>query len=214
MPDDSPSPLWDSSIAAITKFHAASKMFTGRRLWLSYPTLKALCAKYHPATALDYGCGKTPIWLPQADDPPGVVATADLGLSRVDCYDPGVPGYDSPLPPPQSPEGRYDAVVANDVIEYVPAPDVPRVLDELFGRAGMFVLLATSVHRPTKDCVVDPDPWPKTKDFWLAAIDAAATKRPDVNWFLRLEEGERKSPRLVYGGRGGYHEFLSFDQLT
>ncbi len=66
----------------------------------------------------------------------------------VAMYDPAVPLY------AKLPEGLFDCVICTDVLEHLEESDVPRVLDEIFGRAKKFVFL-TVCTRPAQKLLPD-----------------------------------------------------------
>ena len=89
---------------------------------------RAIVERYMAGTALDYGCGKATLGLPNA-------------------YDPAIPGLDSPPAP-------ADLVVCTDVLEHVEPEFLDNVLDDL-RRVTRNVLLVAVSTVPAKKFLPD-----------------------------------------------------------
>ena len=85
-----------------------------------------------PASVLDYGCGRSDLLAHFWAD----------GRRRLAWYDPAVPGCQ------EMPDGEFDLVLCNDVLEHVRMQDVGRVLAEL--RAKSNRVLFTISLRPAR----------------------------------------------------------------
>lgn len=195
MPDESTS-LRERTLEKVREWHAGNKTFTGRRTMHSFPSLEALCGAYRPETLLDYGCGKGVQWSNRDIEFLGRVLPSlgeALGGVRPTLYDPGVPEYEI------APVGLFDCAIAVDVLEYVPEPDLPRVLAEIFGHASAFVYFHTSVTRPAKDCTPD-EPWNRTAPWWVSQFVRAADACPGVDWYARIKRPD--GFRDLWAGRG------------
>lgn len=103
----------------------AEKPHYGRGGYLAAERVERLAKKFNAGTILDYGCGKA------------TLASA-LPHLAVSCYDPAVPGRDSPPSP-------ADIVVCSDVMEHVEPDclaDVIRHLHSL-SREVLYLEIAT-----------------------------------------------------------------------
>lgn len=108
-------------------------------------------------TILDYGCGK------------GTLAEALVGSGLdVTEYDPGVPGKDTP------PSGKYDLVVALDVLEHIEPECFDAVMADLKRLTGK-LLFVVAVTKPSKRIMSDGrDTHLMLRDdaFWRAEFTA------------------------------------------
>ncbi len=95
-------------------------------------------------------------------------------------YDPAWPPY------AQLPDGVFDGVVANDVLEYVPEVDMAWVLDEMFARAGKFVFVHSSTIMSTKKRPADVERPDRPLEWWLTALQRAAAAWPAVDWVAEI----------------------------
>jgi len=85
------------------------------------------------------------------------------------------------------PRQRFDAVVAQDLLEQLPGEDIPWLLDEMFRRATKLVYVAVKCYAANEGhrCIRDAG-------WWREQVAAVARRYPDVAW--RLDAVER-SPR-------------------
>jgi len=85
-----------------------------------------------------------------------------------------------------------DAVIAADLLQRLPAEDVPWVLAEMFGRAGKLVYVAVDCQdAPSSLCGRDPG-------WWRAQVAAAAARHPQVVWRLdAIDRNSRGQPTTV-----------------
>lgn len=201
-----PSPRYRALLALYRDMHregdaahgyAPDSTFDGRSLAPHTATLLDLIGRHGAKTLLDYGAGKGVMYgMRDLQTPEGGIV-ADLrtywGLDSITLYDPAHEPYS------RYPEGRFDAVISTDVLEHVPAEDIPWLLGELFGFAAGFLFVTIAGYPAQKllpngenaHCTVRPAAW------WADQLTAARTRagRPDVKWYaLYLEKippGER-----------------------
>ena len=84
------------------------------------------------------------------------------------------------------PAQSFDAVIAANLLQRLPADDVPWLLAELFGQAGKLVYVAVDCHGGDPHlCVRDPG-------WWRAQIAAAAARHPNVVWRLDAIDRNRR----------------------
>lgn len=102
---------------------APEKTFDGRSLLPHTLTIRDLVGKLGAKTLLDYGAGKGTLYNMRNLKTPTGEVFADLrsywNLAAITLYDPGHAPYST------YPTGRFDAVISTDVLEHVPAEDIP-----------------------------------------------------------------------------------------
>jgi mitochondrial fission protein ELM1 len=83
-------------------------------------------------------------------------------------------------------------VIAADLLQRLPAEDVPWLLAEMFGQAGKLVYVAVDCHGGDAHlCVREPG-------WWRAQIAAAAARHPNVVWRLdAIDRNRRGQPTTV-----------------
>jgi hypothetical protein len=163
-------------------------------------TIRDLVSKLKAKTLLDYGAGKGTLYnLRNLKTPDGEVF-ADLrsywNLDAITLYDPGHAPYSA------YPTGRFDAVISTDVLEHVPAEDIPWTLGELFGFADKFVFVTIAGYPAQKmmpngenaHCTLQPASW------WEGQMNAArqASGRA-VRWFALYIRDPSQKPTLIQG---------------
>jgi len=163
---------------------APTETFDGRSLLPHTRLIRDLIAKVEAKTLLDYGAGKGTLYNMRDLKAPTGEAYADLrtywGLDAVTLYDPGHAPYSA------YPTGRFDAVISTDVLEHIPAEDIPWTFGELFGFAEKFVFVTIAGYRANKmmpdgenaHCTIE------TSDWWQEQLNAArqASGR-STRWF-------------------------------
>ncbi|MEZ5598475.1 MAG: class I SAM-dependent methyltransferase [Pseudomonadales bacterium] len=193
--EQSPSPRYQELIAMYGSMHdegrpetghGAGETFSGRSLVEHIPHVAELVKTTGAASILDYGSGKAGLYQPA----PGYPAYARFksmpawGETVITCYDPGYEPFSGPY------EDKYDGVITTDVLEHIPAEDIPWVLRHLFRHAGKF-LYAVAACFPAKKilpdgtnahCTVTPPDW------WAAQMQQAAREFPGVRWRLCTQE--------------------------
>jgi cyclopropane fatty-acyl-phospholipid synthase-like methyltransferase len=117
-----------------------------------------LMAALHPATVLDYGCGKggleaTVRSLVEKRQPrtpkisrnkSGRHRTMGVRMPAWTKYDPSIPGLDTP------PEGKFDLVVCTDVLEHVEPEHIRDTMDSLWKMTGVVALLTFALRESNK----------------------------------------------------------------
>jgi hypothetical protein len=199
-----PSPRYQELITLYRRLHSegerrlgltADETYPGSSLLPHLTRIKSLIVATGARTILDYGCGKGyqydagGITIPGEGVWEGVLDYWDI--DEVRCYDPCYERYSA------LPQGQFDGVISTDVLEHCPEPDVPWVVDELFGYARRFVFanvacyaaLTTLPNGENAHCTVRPLEW------WQAVFAAAANARPDVSWKLVVEDHDQMRTR-------------------
>lgn len=191
---NNPSPRYRELTALYAQAHAgglpdqnikAQDLFNGVSILPQLPKIRLLCQKLGARTLLDYGCGKglqyraKNIKLRTGEIIPDV--RSYLGVETIACYDPGVPEFQ------KFPEATFDGVISTDVLEHCPEPDLPWILEEMFGAATKFVFANIAAYPAGKrlpngenaHCTVRPQEW------WNEIIAPIAARHPGV--FARFE---------------------------
>lgn len=219
-----PSPEYQAMVAMYSTLHeegaeserskderrTASQTFPGKMLLENAATIRDLVVRSGSGSLLDYGCGKgqayqlTDIELPDGEKAKSLKAY--WGIDRIRCYDPGYEPF-SVLP-----TERFDAVICIDVLEHITAPDLPWVLDELFGYADRFVYANVACYPAKKQlpngqnahCTV------RSPDWWTGLIHAVAMRHTDVSYRFQLSTrtGPRKKLAGLYGKRTLEHRTI------
>lgn len=161
--------------------HSAEETFDGRSLEPHIEAVAKMVAQHKVSTLLDFGSGKGKLYSSneQSDDVRHKHLAAWPGVD-ITCYDPGYEPFAAPV------EGRYDAVISTDVVEHIPAPDIPWLLDELFGYAKVCVYVVAACYPAKKvlpdgtnaHCTLYPPRW------WEDQMKAAASRNPGIDWTL------------------------------
>ena len=164
---------------------AGEDVYVGKSLIGHLPAVQALVAATGAKTLLDYGAGKgmqyraRNIKLRSGETIESVQSY--LGVESITCYDPGVAEFQN------FPTGQFDGVISTDVLEHCPEPDLPWILDEMFGAARKFIFANIAAYPAGKTlpngenahCTVRPQEW------WNEIIAPIATRHPGV--FARFE---------------------------
>ncbi len=173
--------------------------FAGKMLASHAPTIKQLIDRTGSRTLLDYGSGKGQSYQQKDIEIAGQVAPSlkeYWGLDQIRCYDPGYEPFS------QLPRERFDGVISTDVLEHITEPDLPWILDEMFGFARRFVFANIACYPAKKNlpngqnahCTVRPPDW------WKGMIHAVAMRHTDVSY--RFSLATRTGPKKVLGLAG------------
>lgn len=178
----------------------AEKTFTGQSLLPQARRILELIDMTGASTILDYGCGKgeqykaSPVAIPNV----GVFHSMQdyWVVDAIHCYDPNY------LPFSELPTGKFDGVISTDVLEHCPEPDLPWILEEIFGFANLFVFANIACYPAKKrlangenaHCTIRPPEW------WKQLIEEVAARHPHIKWrfvIQSLREGVLHETMLV-----------------
>lgn len=196
-----PSPRYRELLAMYRQMHLhgdartaqpAQKTFDGYSLPPQAPRIKRLIDRTGARRLLDYGSGKglqydLPVFAVEGEGQwDGVIDY--WGIDEVVCFDPAYPPYS------RLPEGRFDGVIATDVLEHCPEEDVDWILGEIFAYATRFIYATIACypakkHLPNGEnahCTIRPPAW------WEARFTHQASAHPGVEWEAWLQ---KNSPR-------------------
>ena len=187
--------------ADLQKNKPASQTFAGKMLAEHAPTIKAMIDRTGSKSLLDYGSGKGQSYEQKDIEIGGAVEPslkAYWGLNEIRCYDPGYEPFS------ELPDQPYDVVISTDVLEHITEPDLPWILDEMFGFARRFVFANIACYPARKNlpngqnahCTV------RSPDWWRGLIHAIAMRHTDVSYHFSLatRTGPKKNFNL-YGKR-------------
>lgn len=156
--------------------------FTGQSLLPQLSRIKRLIDRTEAAMILDYGCGKARWYEVRNLDVEGhgvVESIVDYwDVAGVCFYDPGYEPYRA------LPEGKFDGVIATDVLEHCPEEDLDWILEEIFGYAQKFVFCnvasyparARLANGENAHCTVQPWQW------WESVLHRTAQRHPGLLW--------------------------------
>ena len=178
--------------------------FAGKMLANHAPTIRALLSKTGSKTLLDYGSGKGRSYEEKDFELAGEMTPslqAYWGLDQVRCYDPGYEPFS------QLPTEKFDAVISTDVLEHITEPDLPWVLDEMFGFAERVVFANIACYPAKKKlpngqnahCTIQPPEW------WKGMIHAVAMRHTEVSYHFTLATRTGPKKYLVAGKRDLEH---------
>lgn len=174
--------------------------FAGKMLAQHAPTVRAMVRRSGAKTLLDYGAGKGQSYARKDLEIGGEVASTlqdYWSLDEIRCYDPGYAPFS------QLPSERFDAVISTDVLEHITEPDLPWILDELFGFARKFVFANVACFPAKKSlpngqnahCTVRPPEW------WCGLIHAIAMRHTDVSYHVSLATRTGRKKVLGIAGK-------------
>lgn len=207
-----PSPRYRALLAIYRNLHdrgqieqgiPADQTFDGRALYTEIHRIGDLFRLHDVRSVLDYGCGKALLHKGIKGVLGGVeriVTTRDLwGIADIDLYDPGYAPFE------RLPQRTYDAVISTDMLEHIPAEDVPWVLEEMFGFAEKLVFATIACYPAVKTlpngenahCTVRPPSW------WRDRIAAAAARRPGVRYYMIADTTGNFRKNDPFSGRIG-----------
>jgi len=159
---------------------------------------------------LDYGSGKGKAYALKDIELPGGETAPSLKeywkLDSIRCYDPGFEPYS------QLPDERFNGVVCIDVLEHITEPDLPWILEEIFGYADRFVFANIACYPAKKSlpngqnahCTV------RSPEWWTGLIHGVAMRHTDISYRFDLSTrtGPRKKLHGLYGKRTLDHQTI------
>lgn len=187
----SPSERYRSLLGLYAKMHAEgepvarrtpTQTFSGQSLLPQLTRIKRLIERTEAATLLDYGCGKARWYDVRNLEIEGHGVFESIvdywEVAGVCFYDPGYEPYRA------LPEGKFDGVIATDVLEHCPEEDLEWILEEIFGYARGFVFAnvasyparAILANGENAHCTVQPWQW------WEALVHKTAQRHPGLLW--------------------------------
>ena len=92
-----------------------------------------------------------------------------------------------------------DGVVCGAGFEFIPSDDIPWVIDEIFGLARRFVLIAVKDPALATESKRDKGTLHQAS-WWVAHLDAAARRRTEINWLLLFSNDGFKHIEYRQGG--------------
>jgi hypothetical protein len=206
---ESPSPEYRAMVEMYSRLHSEGadkeqknseesvhrepeETFAGKMLARHAPTIKEMIDRTAASTLLDYGAGKGASYRQKDLSIAGtVVPTLQeyWGLDEVVCYDPGYAPFS------QLPNREFDVVISTDVLEHITEPDLPWVLDELFGyaRKSVFATIACYPARKTLPDGRNAHCTVRSPDWWSGMIHAVAMRHTEISY--RFSLGTRTGPR-------------------
>lgn len=173
---------YDRSVAESAAHHARSKTFSGSLIVPYEAELKTMVGRLGIETALDYGCGKAVGWRE------GLAAR--VGIAKVTLYDPCVPEFASEAL--LEADASFDLVILCSVLFWIPAVDLPWVLDRVYSLATKAVFIAEKLGPPKKRFLSEEEAHPRgwSQSAWMDLI--GRHRRPGIETTLAtrtLEDG-------------------------
>lgn len=191
-----PSPRYLELLAQYRSMHvegeksagvSAADTFPGKSLAPQAVRIKQCIDATRAANLLDYGSGKGTQYLPGALEG-GAVRGFDSvqdywGVDFIQCYDPGH------LPYCTLPVGQFDGVICTDVLEHCPEQDLPWIIGELFGYAGLFVFASVAVYPADKHLPNGENAHATIRDplWWYGLFSAVAKAKTALTWEVWLD---------------------------
>jgi len=159
-----------------------SETFSGISLLPQAARIRALILATGAANILDYGSGKGRLYAIRDVDIPGQGRFESIqefwDVDYIHCYDPGFAPFAVP------PTGRFDGVIATDMLEHCPEEDLSWIASDMFGFAQRFVFASIASYPARKrlpngenaHCTVRPAQW------WRDLFRSVAARHPDITW--------------------------------
>lgn len=183
-------------------------MFAGTQLPKRAEEIKRLIDRHAARTILDYGAGKGAAYAPHTQKSDGRDKGGNTAASpwqtlpawgaavRVRLYDPGY------KPLATLPDGPFDGVICNDVLEHIPEEDIPWTLDAIFQRAQTFIYLVAACYPAKKQLAngLNAHAAVLSPDWWRQEVEAAARRNPGIAWTLRCRVKPGFLPDRLYEG--------------
>ncbi|MFQ5659662.1 MAG: ELM1/GtrOC1 family putative glycosyltransferase [Gammaproteobacteria bacterium] len=106
----------------------------------------------------------------------------------------------------ERPSGRYDGVVCDEALDYIPDGDVPWVIEDLFSWARQFVYVAVSTYPRTKVLPDGTRLQSRSRDraWWNTQIESVTAHHPDVHWELVFGAPGSANRKPVYRRMGNH----------
>jgi mitochondrial fission protein ELM1 len=99
------------------------------------------------------------------------------------------------------PDVRFDGVVAAEVLEHLPAEDVPWFIEELFSRADRFVYVvircSPQALSPAGPSDADPCFCYRSADWWRERFANASRRYPNLAWHVDAFNAVARTPNVV-----------------
>jgi hypothetical protein len=182
---------------------SATETFSGRSLLENASAIRELIVRTGSRSVLDYGCGKGEAYEQKDIEFEGGETAPNLAaywkLDGIGHYDPGYEPFS------ELPAERYDGAICTDVLEHITEPDLPWIVDELFGYARKFVFASVACYPAKKQLpdgrnahiTIRPPEW------WMGLIHAVAMRHTDVSYQIRIftRTGPRRKLAGLYGKR-------------
>lgn len=161
-----PSQHYEEALRRTQAHHAGqNKTFSGRFTWKQRHRIKALIDRFGVTSILDYGCGKGRQY--EERDPETGQGLVDYWGVEPVKFDPGTREFAA------EPAGTFDLVICVQVLGSIPVPDLPWVIDRLYGHAKRAVFVAERLKMPRKmifDGMNDVMPFGQTVEQWTARL--------------------------------------------
>jgi mitochondrial fission protein ELM1 len=158
------------------------------------PGLHDLIAATDARTILTYGFGDDE----KRDRTSGGTIPQSFGPTVAQCN-----GAFSSLT--EQPTAQFDGVVCAEALEYLPAEDVPWIIDELFRQASRFVY-ATAATFARSQVLADETKLrnqPHDQSWWMAHFEAASERYPRIHWKLVLHARTALGQKRALTHEGG-----------
>ena len=168
--------------------HAAARTFNGRSLVPQAQKIRRLIQESGAHRILDYGSGKGTQYDVVGFAVPGEGEWDSVldywEVDEVVCFDPAYAPYS------RVPEGKFDGVIATDVLEHCPEEDMAWIVEEMFGFATGFVYATIACYPAAKrlpngenaHCTIKPPEW------WNELFTRVAAGHPGVQWEAWLQK--------------------------
>jgi len=200
-----PSPRYRELVAQYRQMHEEGERFLnippeetfpGASLPMQAARVKRLVEATGAQNILDYGSGKGRQYeLRNVELPDGEMVESIVdywGIDYVHCYDPSYGPFS------RLPQGKFDGVIATDVLEHCPEPDMEWIVGELFSLAERFVFANVVCYAARKrlpngenaHCTIKPADW------WIELLKRVASRHPALMWEFIIqwrEEGPEGS---------------------
>ena len=183
-----------------------NQTFPGESLLPHAARIRALILAARAANILDYGSGKGRQYAIQDVVVPGEGRIESIqeywGVDYIHCYDPGYAPFAT------LPGGRFDGVIATDVLEHCPEADLSWIANEIFDFAQRFVFASVACYAAQKrlpngenaHCTVRPAHW------WQNLFRSVAHRHPGIAWEVVVQSWTQ-TPQ---GGRIAEERFGSY----